>query len=90
MIMAIDIRLFFQHNITIQTQIRFVRRMKMAADVIMETEALSDNQAKVALINTGTLKYTLNIFIPLAEKNFPKDMDESLVVLKSLFENGIV
>ncbi|MFZ1851809.1 MAG: SRPBCC family protein [Nitrosomonas sp.] len=70
----------------IETQIRFVRPMKTTADVIMETESLSDNQTKVNLINSGTLKYPLNIFIPLAEKNFPKDMDASLLALKEILE----
>lgn len=70
----------------IETQIRFVRPMKTTADVIMETEALSDNQTKVNLINSGNLKYPMNIFIPLAEKNFPKDMDASLVALKEILE----
>jgi hypothetical protein len=40
----------------------------------------------VSLINTGKLPYPINIMIPMAEKKFPKDMDESLVVLKSIFE----
>ncbi len=70
----------------IETQIRFIRPMAMVADVIMETESLSDHQTKVSLINTGTLKYPMNLFIPLAEKNFPKDMDTSLMVLKSILE----
>jgi hypothetical protein len=70
----------------IETQIRFVRPMAMIADVTMETEAISDSQTKVSLINSGTIKYPMNIFIPMAEKNFPKDMDESLTTLKDLFE----
>jgi hypothetical protein len=70
----------------IETQIRFVRPMKITADVIMETESLSDNETKVNLINSGKLKYPMNIFIPLAEKNFPKDMDASLLALKEIFE----
>jgi len=71
----------------IETQIRFVRPMKTIADIIMETESLSDNQTKVNLINSGTLKYPMNIFIPLAEKNFPKDMDCSLATLKKILES---
>ena len=70
----------------IETQIRFVRPMKTIANVIMETESLSDNKTKVYLINSGTLKYPFNIFIPLAERNFPKDMDTSLLTLKSILE----
>ena len=74
----------------IETQIRFVRPMKITADVIMETESLSDNETKVNLINSGGLKYPMNIFIPLAEKNFPKDMDASLLALKEIFEKEII
>jgi hypothetical protein len=71
----------------IETQIRFVRPMATVANVIMETEYISDNQTKVSLINSGTLKYPMNIFIPIAEKKFPKDMDESLATLKNILEN---
>jgi len=71
----------------IETEIRFVKPMKVTSSVIMETEALYDNQTKVSLINTGTMKYPMNIFIPMAEKNFPKDMDESLTSLKSILES---
>jgi len=75
----------------IETQIRFVKPMETTADVIMETEALTGpdsnlDQTKVSLINSGRLKYPMNIFIPLAEKNFPKDMDESLSTLKGILE----
>ncbi len=70
----------------IETQIRFVRPMSTVADVIMETEAVSHNQTKVSLINSGTLKYPMNLFIPIAEKKFPKDMDASLSTLKDILE----
>jgi uncharacterized protein YndB with AHSA1/START domain len=70
----------------VETEIRFVKPMRMTASVIMETEALSDNQTKVNLINTGTLKYPLNIMIPMAERNFAKDMDISLSTLKDIME----
>jgi hypothetical protein len=70
----------------IETQIRFVKPMKMVADVIMETAYISENETKVQLINAGTLKYPMNIFIPMAEKKFPKDMDESLQTLKQILE----
>ena len=70
----------------IETEIRFIKPMKVSASVIFETESLSDNQTKVSLTNTGTLKYPMNLFIPMAEKNFPKDMDESLATLKSILE----
>ena len=70
----------------IETQIRFVRPMATIANVIIETESLSDNQTKVYLSNAGTLKYPMNIMIPIAEKMFPKDMDISLSTLKSILE----
>lgn len=70
----------------IETQIRFVRPMKTIANINMETASISDNQTKVSMSNAGTLKYPLNIFIPLAERNFPKDMDESLSMLKTILE----
>jgi uncharacterized protein YndB with AHSA1/START domain len=70
----------------IETQIRFVRPMATVANIIMETESLSDNQTRVCMSNAGTLKYPMNIMIPIAEKMFPKDMDISLSTLKNLLE----
>ena len=70
----------------VEHQIRFVRPMAAIANVIMETEALPDNQTKVYMSNAGTLKYPLNIMIPIAEKNFSKDMDISLSTLKTILE----
>jgi hypothetical protein len=70
----------------IETEIRFVKPMTVTASVIMETEALSDHQTKVSMINAGILKYPLNILIPMAEKNFAKDMDGSLSTLKNILE----
>jgi hypothetical protein len=60
--------------------------MITSATVIMELESLSDNQSKVYRSNEGSLKYPLNIMIPIAEKNFPKDIDSSLSTLKSILE----
>ena len=71
----------------VETQIRFIRPMATTANVTLETEALSDNQTKVYLINAGSLKYPLNIMIPIAEKKFPKDMDSSLATLKKILES---
>jgi len=70
----------------VETQIRFVRPMATIANVIMETESLSDNQTKVYMSNAGTLKYPINIMIPIAEKKFQKDMDISLSTLKNILE----
>jgi hypothetical protein len=70
----------------IDTEIRFVRPMATIANIVMETESLSDAQTKVYMSNAGTLKYPLNIMIPLVERNFPKDMDISLSTLKTILE----
>lgn len=72
----------------IETEIRFVKPMKVTSSITMETEAQSANQTTVSLINSGKMKYPMNIFIPMAEKNFPKDMDESLATLKEILEKG--
>ena len=71
---------------SIEMEIRFVKPMRVTANIIMETESLSDNQTKVSWINAGTLKYPMNLMIPIAEKKFPKDMDISLSTLKSILE----
>ena len=70
----------------IETQIRFVRPMTATADVIFETESLSENQTRVSMSNAGTFRYPVNIMIPIMEKAFPKDMDASLSELKAILE----
>jgi hypothetical protein len=70
----------------IETEIRFIKPMRVSSRVIFETESLPGNQTRVSLVNTGTLNYPLNLMIPMAEKNFPKDMDESLSMLKNILE----
>jgi hypothetical protein len=71
----------------IETEIRFTKPMKVSARVIMETESLSENQTKVYLVNTGKLNYPMNVMIPMFEKNFAKQMDESLGNLKGILES---
>jgi len=70
----------------IETEIRFVKPMAATAYIIMETESLSDDQTKVSWSNAGTLKYPLNIMIPMMEKMLPKEMDISLSTLKNILE----
>ena len=70
----------------IETEIRFVKPMAATASIIMETESLSDNQTKVYWSNAGTLKYPLNIMVPMLEKHVAKDMDTSLSTLKNILE----
>lgn len=72
----------------IETEIRFIKPMRVSANVIFEMESLSDSQTKVNMINTGKLKYPMNLMIPMAEKNFPKDMEESLAMLKNVIEES--
>ena len=70
----------------VETEIRFVKPMAATAYIIMETESLSDDQTKVSWSNAGTLKYPINIMIPMMEKMLPKDMDSSLSTLKNILE----
>ena len=70
----------------VETEIRFVKPMAATACIIMETESLSDNQTKVTWSNAGTLKYPINIMIPMMEKMLPKEMDSSLSNLKNILE----
>lgn len=70
----------------IEMEIRFIKPMSVSASIIMETESLSDSQTKVYWSNGGTLKYPVNIMIPMMEKSVAKDMDSSLVNLKTILE----
>ncbi|MEO8403439.1 MAG: SRPBCC family protein [Chitinophagaceae bacterium] len=70
----------------IETEIRFTKPMHAVAATIMETESVSDNQTNVSWSNAGTLKYPLNILIPMMEKHVAKDMDSSLLTLKNMLE----
>jgi len=71
---------------SIETQIRFVKPMRAIANIIMDTESLSDIQTKVYWSNAGILNYPLNILVPMLEKNVAKDMDISLLNLKNILE----
>lgn len=70
----------------IEMEIRFVKPMAVSASIILEIESLADNQTKVTWSNAGTLKYPVNIFIPMMEKSVVKDMDSSLLTLKNILE----
>lgn len=71
-----------------EAEIRFVKPMAATAKIIMETESLSDHQTKVTWTNSGTLKYPINIMVPMMEKMLPKDMDDSLATLKKILESN--
>ena len=70
----------------VEMEIRFTKPMVASATIILETESLPDDQTKVSWSNAGTLKYPVNIFIPMMEKNVAKDMDISLSTLKNILE----
>jgi len=70
----------------IETEIRFVKPMKAVGHMVMEIASLSDSQTRVNWSNSGTLKYPLNILVPMVEKNVSKDMDASLLTLKDILE----
>src|SRR5258705_8645892 len=70
----------------IEIEIRFVKPMQTSACIIMETESLSDDQTKVYWSNAGTLRYPVNIMVPMLEKHVAKDMDISLSTLKNILE----
>jgi hypothetical protein len=71
---------------SIEMEIRFVKPMKVSANIIMETASLSDDRTKVTWSNAGTLNYPVNIMIPMMEKHVVKDMDSSLSMLKNILE----
>lgn len=70
----------------VEMEIRFVKPMVTSARIIMEMEALADNKTKVTWSNAGTLKYPVNMMIPMMEKHVAKDMDISLSTLKNILE----
>jgi hypothetical protein len=70
----------------VETEIRFIKPMKVSSRVIMEIESLSPNQTKVTWSNSGVLPRPFNLFIPMMEKGLPKDMDKSLNNLKNILE----
>jgi hypothetical protein len=70
----------------IETEIRFVKPMAVTASIIMETESLPGDQTKVSWSNAGTLKYPINLLIPVMEKSVAKQMDGSLLNLKKILE----
>src|ERR1044071_9102229 len=41
----------------IETEIRFMKPMRVSASVIFETESISENQTRASMINTGTLPW---------------------------------
>lgn len=71
----------------IEMELRFVRPFAGIANAKMTTESLSDNQTKVIWNTASEIKYPLNIMLPMIVKMLEKDMNTSLVTLKSNLEN---
>jgi hypothetical protein len=70
----------------IEMEIRFKRPFAGIAHATMATEYLSNNQTKVIWNTSSTMKYPLNIMLPLIEKMLEKDMRISLTTLKNILE----
>ncbi len=70
----------------IEMEIRFVKPMVTSARIIMAMESLADNQTTVSWSNAGTLKYPINMMIPMMEKFVAKGMASSLITLKNILE----
>lgn len=75
-------------GIKIETEIRFVKPFTAVGHTSIVTEPVPGNQTKVTFSNASTLKYPLNILIPMVEKGIAKDMYISLLTLKSILENS--
>jgi hypothetical protein len=61
--------------------------MRITSRINLETTSMADTQTKVAMINEGHMNWPMNLFIPMGEKRFPKDMEASLVSLKNIMES---
>lgn len=72
----------------IETEIRFVKPMRITSRIHLETTSVSEAQTQVAMINEGHMNWPMNLFIPMGEKRFPKDMQSSLATLKNILENN--
>jgi len=71
---------------SLEMEIRFVKPMTTSARIILDTESISANETKASWSNAGTLKYPVNIMIPMLEKHVVKDTDASLLALKNMLE----
>ena len=65
-------------------EIRFIRPFAGIAHAEMTTESLSDDQTKASWSTSSTMKYPLNIMLPMIVKMLEKDMDTSLTTLSAL------
>jgi hypothetical protein len=70
----------------IEMEIRFVRPFAGIAHAEMITETLSHGLTKVSWSTSSTMKYPLNIMLPMILKMLEKDMAGSLNTLKGILE----
>jgi uncharacterized protein YndB with AHSA1/START domain len=70
----------------IEMEIRFVRPFAGIAYAEMTTQSLSDDQTKATWSTASTMKYPLNLMLPLIVKMLEKDMGTSLTTLKNILE----
>lgn len=70
----------------IEMELRFVRPFSGIAHAKMTTESLLDNHTKVTWNTNSTMKYPLNIMLPIIKKMLEKDMGTSLTTLKNILE----
>lgn len=74
-------------NKSVQMEIRFVMPFAGIAYAEMTSEALTADQTKVIWITASTMKYPLNIMLPMLVKMLEKDMATSLTTLKRILEH---
>jgi hypothetical protein len=71
----------------IEIEIRFIRPFAGIAHAEMTTESFPGDQTNVTWSTASTMKYLLNIMLPLIVKMLEKDMSTSLATLKSILED---
>lgn len=74
----------------IATEIRFTGSFMAVAYADYTLQTVEDNQTKVRWSNASTLKYPMNVMIPMVEKMLPKDMNVSLLNLKTILETNTI
>jgi hypothetical protein len=70
----------------IELEIRFVRPFAGIAHGTFKTEAIAIDKTKVIWNTSSTMKYPLNIMLPMITGMLEKDMATSLTTLKSILE----
>lgn len=79
---------FISDSNKIETEIRFIKPFAAVGYTNMSTEAVSPGRTKVISSNRSKIKYPFNILLLMVEKVIAKDMDLSLLTLKSILEKA--